>query len=73
MDIQAYNDLYLAQEKVIEIYPFDQKTLVDSVIGNTMTLADIGIFERTHLKCDPATAIQLREVVHTDYSWQSHE
>ena len=61
MDIQTYNDHYLAQEEVTKTSPFDQKTLVYNVMGRTLTLADIDIFERIHLKCDPAKAIQLRE------------
>ena len=62
MNIQAYNDHYLAQEEVTETSPLEEKTLVDNVIGKALTLSDIGIFERIHLKCDRATAIQLREL-----------
>ena len=61
MDIQTYNDHDLAQEEVTKTSPFDQKTLVYNVMGRTLTLADIDIFERIHLKCDPATSIQPRE------------
>ena len=51
----------LAQEEVTETSPFDQKMLVDNVIDRTLALADIDTFESIHLKCDLATAIQLRE------------
>ena len=62
MDIQAYNDHYLAQEEVTTTVPFDQKTLVYNVMGRIPTLADIDVFERIYLKCDLATAIQPREL-----------
>ena len=62
MDIEAYNDHCLVQEEVTETSPLDEKTLVYNVIGKTFTLADIDIFAGIHLKCDPATAINLREV-----------
>ena len=57
MDIKAYNDHCLVQEEVTEQLPFNQKKLVYNVIGKTLALADIDIFEGIHLKCDPATAI----------------
>ena len=62
MDIEAYNNHCLAQEEVTETSPFDQKMLVDNVIDRTFALADIDTFESLHLKCDPITAIQLREL-----------
>ena len=61
MDIEACNNHCLAQEEVTETSPFDQKMLVDNVIDRTLALADIDTFESLHLKCDPITAIQLRE------------
>ena len=59
MDIKAYNDHCLVQEEVTEQLRFDEKMLVYN--GKTLALAHIDIFESIHLKCDPATAIQLRE------------
>ena len=59
MDIKAYNDHCLVQEEVTEQLRFDEKMLVYN--SKTLALADIDIFESIHLKCDPATAIQLRE------------
>ena len=62
MDIKAYNDHCLVQEEVTEQLPFNQKKLVYNVVGKTLALAHIDIFESIHLKCDPATAIYLREL-----------
>ena len=60
MDIEAYNNHCLAQEEVTEQLRFDKKTLVYN--GKRLNLAHIDIFKNIHPKCDPATAIQLREL-----------
>ena len=61
MDIKAYNKYCLAQQEVTQTAPLDEEKLIYNVIGKNLNLADIDIFKSIHLKCDPATAIQLRE------------
>ena len=62
MDIEAYRKYCLKKEGVTEALPFDKNTLVYKVRGKMFVLAGIDPFESITLKCDPATAIQLRAV-----------
>ncbi|MEM7055767.1 MAG: MmcQ/YjbR family DNA-binding protein [Bacteroidota bacterium] len=61
MDIEAYRNYCLSKKGVTEEFPFDGKTLGYKVMGKIFTIADIDQFESINVKCDPATAIQLRE------------
>ena len=61
MDIKAYNNDCLAQQEVTKTSSLDEKKLIYNVIDKNWNLADIDIFERIHLKCDPRTALKLRE------------
>ncbi len=61
MDIEAYRNYCLRKKRVTEEFPFDEKTLVYKVRGKMFALADIDAFESINLKCDPETALQLRE------------
>ena len=61
MDIEAYRNYCLSKKEVTEEFPFDDTTLVYKVMGKIFTITDIDHFESINVKCDPATAIQLRE------------
>ena len=61
MDIEAYRNYCLRKKGVTEEFPFDDKTLVYKVMGKLFTLTDIDRFESINVKCNPATAIRLRE------------
>ena len=61
MDIEAYRNYCLSKKGVTEEFPFDDKTLVYKIRGKMFALSSIDIFESINLKCDPETAIQLRE------------
>lgn len=62
MDIKIYRDYCLKKKGVTEEFPFGASTLVYKVMGKVFTLADIEPFERINLKCNPETALQLREM-----------
>ena len=62
MDIEAYRKYCLKKKGVTEALSFDKNTLVYKVRGKMFVLAGIDPFESITLKCDPATAIQLRAV-----------
>ena len=61
MDIEAYRNYCLRKQGVTEEFPFDEKTLVYKVRGKMFALTNIDAFESINLKCDPETALQLRE------------
>ena len=61
MNIDTYRSYCLLKKGVTEGFPFDENTLVYKVMGKIFSLANIEPFERINLKCDPETAIQLRE------------
>jgi predicted DNA-binding protein (MmcQ/YjbR family) len=62
MDIEAYRNYCLQKKGAIEAFPFDKNTVVYKVMGKMFTLAAIEEFESINLKCDPETALQLREM-----------
>ena len=62
MDIETYRNYCLQKKGITEEFPFDESTLVYKVMGRIFTLANIEPFESINLKCNPATALQLREM-----------
>ena len=62
MDIETYRNYCLCKKGVTEEFPFDNSTLVYKVVDKIFTLANIEPFESINLKCDPETALQLREM-----------
>jgi len=62
MDIETYRGYCLKKKGVTEEFPFDTSTLVYKVMGKLFTLANIEPFESINLKCNPETALQLREM-----------
>ncbi|MFM2428358.1 MAG: hypothetical protein RL012_242 [Bacteroidota bacterium] len=62
MDIETYRNYCLRKKGVTEEFPFDKSTLVYKVMGKMFALANIEPFESINLKCNPETALQLREM-----------
>ena len=62
MNLEAYREYCLQKKGVTEEFPFDKNTLVYKVMGKMFTLTDVETFESINLKCDPETALQLREI-----------
>ena len=65
MNIEEYREFCLSLPLVEETMPFDDVTLVYKVGNKIFTLANITLFERFSVKCDPELAIELRE----RYEW----
>ncbi len=61
MNIEELRDYCLSLKGVEEKMPFDDKTLVFTVKNKMFCLTDIETYEFVNLKCDPETAIELRE------------
>lgn len=61
MDIETYRSYCLQKKGVTEEFPFDNSTLVYKVMGKIFTLANMEPFESINLKCNPESALQLRE------------
>ncbi|MBM2815666.1 MAG: MmcQ/YjbR family DNA-binding protein [Ignavibacteria bacterium] len=63
MDIKSFREYCLAKDYVTEDFPFDRTTLVFRVGGKIFAFTNIDAvpFSCT-LKCDPARAIELREM-----------
>jgi predicted DNA-binding protein (MmcQ/YjbR family) len=61
MQIEAFRDFCLSLAGVTEGFPFDEQTLVFKVGGKIFALTDVDDFESINVKCDPETAIELRE------------
>jgi len=61
MNIEEYRDFCLSKPGVTESLPFDKKTLVFKVMGKMFALTGMDQFESINLKCNPESAIQLRE------------
>lgn len=61
MDIEAFREYCISKPMVTEEVPFGPDTLVFKVAGKMFALTDIENFQSINLKCDPETAIQLRE------------
>jgi predicted DNA-binding protein (MmcQ/YjbR family) len=61
MDIESFREYCLAKKGVTEETPFGPDVLVFKVFGKMFAACDIDTFESINLKCDPETAIELRE------------
>lgn len=62
MHIEAFREYCLTKPGTTEELPFDEDTLVFKVAGKMYALCSITAFdEGITLKCDPDTAVQLRE------------
>ncbi len=64
MDIEALRNYCLQKKGVTEGFPFDESTLVFKVMNKMFLLTSIDAFGSVNLKCDPDTAIELRERYH---------
>ncbi len=61
LNIEEFRDFCLALPSTTESTPFDLDTLVFKVGGKIFALTSIATFSSVNLKCDPETAVQLRE------------
>lgn len=61
MNIEDYREYCLSKEFTTESFPFDSKTLVFKVGGRIFAATNIEQFVFITLKCEPETAIELRE------------
>ncbi|MDR2891193.1 MAG: MmcQ/YjbR family DNA-binding protein [Alistipes sp.] len=62
MDVLEFRDYCLSLPATTECTPFDEDTLVFKVMGKMFAYAGMGNFRWFNVKCDPARAIELREV-----------
>ena len=62
MNIEELREFCLSLPFVEEKFPFDDKTLVFYIKGKMFCLTDIILFSSINVKCNPDTAIELREV-----------
>ncbi len=61
MHIEEIREYCLGKAGVSESFPFDEVTLVFKVMGKMFLLASLDGDRSVNLKCDPETAIALRE------------
>lgn len=62
MNIEEFRDYCLRKKKVMECFPFDDKTLVFKVAGKMFALAGLDQYPaKINLKCDSEKSIALRE------------
>ncbi len=61
MNIEQLRDYCLCLPGVSEHFPFDETTLVFKVNGKMFALTDLEGPLSVNLKCDPETAMELRE------------
>lgn len=61
MNIEEFRDFCLSMKGVTEGMPFGEGVLVFKVMDKMFALTDIDTFESINLKCDPQTAVELRE------------
>ncbi len=62
MHIEAFREYCMAKPGTTEEMPFDEDTLVFKVCGKMYALCSISEYEKgIALKCDPETAVALRE------------
>lgn len=61
MNIESYRDFCLSLPCTGEKTPFDQVTLVFTVMDKMFALTNLNRFESINLKCDPEKSILLRE------------
>jgi len=65
MNIEELREYCLSKKGVSEGFPFDETTLVFKVMNKMFALTDIEKPLSVNLKCDPETAIELRETYPT--------
>ncbi|SFF49900.1 Predicted DNA-binding protein, MmcQ/YjbR family [Thermoflexibacter ruber] len=61
MNIEEFREFCLNLKGVTESTHFDDNTLVMKVMSKVFAIADIDKFESINVKCEPETAIDLRE------------
>ena len=61
MNIEELRNYSLSLKGATEALPFDNKTLVFSVMGKMFCATDLEDYELINLKCEPEEAILLRE------------
>ena len=62
MNIEEFRQYCLRKKKVMECFPFDDKTLVFKVAGKMFALAGLDQYPaKINLKCDSEKSIALRE------------
>lgn len=61
MNIEEFREYCLSKPATAESFPFDENTLVFKVAGKMFALTDIVDAFNINIKCDPETAIGLRE------------
>ena len=62
MNIEELRNYCLSLKGATEALPFDNRTLVFSVMGKMFCATDVEDFELINIKCDPEEAIVLREM-----------
>ncbi len=61
MNIEELRNYCLSKKGTTEEFPFDETTLVFKVMGKMFLLTDLESELSINVKCDPETAIDLRE------------
>jgi predicted DNA-binding protein (MmcQ/YjbR family) len=61
MNLDHIRDHCLKKKFVTEEFPFDEETLVFKVLGKMFLLTNINPPLSINIKCDPETAVELRE------------
>ncbi|HRC32155.1 MAG TPA: MmcQ/YjbR family DNA-binding protein [Bacteroidia bacterium] len=61
MNIELIRNYCMNKKGVTESFPFDSDTLVFKVMGKMFLLTSLSEPEKINVKCDPETAIDLRE------------
>ena len=61
MNIEAIRDYCLSKKETSESFPFNETALVFKVAGKMYALLNLEVPHSINLKCDPETAIRLRE------------
>lgn len=61
MNIEDLRHYCLLKKEVSESFPFNETTLVFKVAGKVFALLNLEVPHSINLKCDPETAIRLRE------------
>ncbi len=61
MNIEQFREYCINKKGVTEGFPFNKTTLVFKVMNKMFTLASIENFTSCNLKCNPETALELRE------------
>lgn len=61
MNVEVFREYCISKKGVTEGFPFDETTLVFKVMGKMFALTSIEPFAFINLKCNPETALELRE------------